>query len=350
MKFIICILLLFVLLEIEAKIQEEGEEGRHQQQHTSTWAVIVDTSTFWFNYRHIANSLSIYHLVKSLGLPDSQIILMLADDVSCNPRNIFRGEVFNDQSRNLELYGKDIQVDYRGYEVTVDNFLRVLTGRHLKGTSHNKKLDSDSASNILIFMSGHGGDEFLKFQDSEELSAQDIADAILQMDEKDRFHEIMFLVDTCEALTLFSKLDKSIKNVLCAGSSILGEKSYSHHDDYDIGVAVVDRFTHDLLEYFEHKRSASSLGTAEELFSSLTYSNLKSTVETRSTLNRDLKHVRLEDFFGSTTKAKWEPRKEMEKPSKGEELRDVLANAGNAPDGFWDFKTEALSMFPKPHS
>jgi len=43
---------------------------------------VVDTSRFWFNYRHIANTLSMYRTVKRLGIPDSHIILMLADDMA----------------------------------------------------------------------------------------------------------------------------------------------------------------------------------------------------------------------------------------------------------------------------
>lgn len=35
-------------------------------------------------------------------------------------------------------------------------------------------------------MTGHGGNEFLKFQDNEEISAFDIADAFEQMWEKKR--------------------------------------------------------------------------------------------------------------------------------------------------------------------
>ena len=32
--------------------------------HGNNWAVLVDTSRYWFNYRHIANTLSIYTTVK----------------------------------------------------------------------------------------------------------------------------------------------------------------------------------------------------------------------------------------------------------------------------------------------
>ena len=49
-----------------------------QDGHTNNWAVLIDTSRFWLNYRHIANTLSIYRTVKRLGIPDSNIILMLA--------------------------------------------------------------------------------------------------------------------------------------------------------------------------------------------------------------------------------------------------------------------------------
>ena len=70
-----------------------------------------------------------YRTVKRLGIPDSNIILMLADDVACNVRNKFPGCVYHSSGRTLDLYGDNIEVDYRGNEVTVENFLRVLTGK-----------------------------------------------------------------------------------------------------------------------------------------------------------------------------------------------------------------------------
>lgn len=53
---------------------------------------------------------------------------MLADDVACNARNKFAGSVYAEAGRHLDLYGENIEVDYRGYEVTVENFIRLLTG------------------------------------------------------------------------------------------------------------------------------------------------------------------------------------------------------------------------------
>ncbi len=155
--------------------------------HTSNWAVLVSTSRFWFNYRHLANVLSLYRTVKRLGIPDSQIILMLPDDMACNPRNAFPGTVYNNADRALDLYGDNIEVDYRGYEVTVENFIRLLTDRLDPDVARSKRLGSDSGSNVLVYMTGHGGNEFLKFQDSEEIGSWDLADAFEQMWMKKRY-------------------------------------------------------------------------------------------------------------------------------------------------------------------
>lgn len=161
--------------------------AKNARTHTNNWAVLVDTSRFWFNYRHIANVLSIYRSVKRLGIPDSQIILMVADDMACNPRNPRPATVFNNANQHINVYGDDVEVDFRGYEVTVENFVRLLTGRLQNGTARSKKLLSDAGSNILIYLTGHGGDGFLKFQDSEEITNNELADAFEQMWQKQRW-------------------------------------------------------------------------------------------------------------------------------------------------------------------
>jgi hypothetical protein len=54
---------------------------------------------------------------------------MLADDVACNPRNSFPGTIYANADRKLDLYGDDIEVDYRGYEVSVESFMRLMIGK-----------------------------------------------------------------------------------------------------------------------------------------------------------------------------------------------------------------------------
>ena len=99
------------------------------------------------------------------------------------------------------------------------------TGRVSPDTPRSKRLLTDDRSNVFVYMTGHGGDEFLKFQDAEEISAFDIADAFEQMWEKRRYHEILFMIDTCQANTMYSKFYSP--NILASGSSELDESSYS---------------------------------------------------------------------------------------------------------------------------
>jgi phosphatidylinositol glycan class K len=271
-----------------------------EHQHTNNWAVIISTSRFWFNYRHMANALSMYRTVKRLGIPDSQIILMLSDDIACNPRNAFQGEVFNNADRQLELYGDNIKVDYRGYEVTVENFIRLLTDRWPKEQPKSKRLLTDENSNIFIYLTGHGGEDFLKFQDAEEISSYDIADAFSQMYEKKRYNEIFFMIDTCQANTMYSKFYSP--NVISVGSSALHESSYSHHSDVEIGVAVIDRFTYFTLEFLENVTTTSKQ-TLKDLFDYYTFEKIHSNVGISTNLfNRNPKEVLLTDFFGNIQK------------------------------------------------
>lgn len=165
----------------------------------------------------------------------------------------------------------------------MENFVRLLTGRLPPGTPRSKQLLSDEGSNILVYLTGHGGDGFLKFQDSEEITSQEMADALEQMWQKQRFfplkeqkqiytpyfyryHEIFFMIDTCQAASMYEKFYSP--NILAVGSSLVGEDSLSvsefpekhrfftscflqHHVDPAIGVYIIDRYTYYALEFLE---------------------------------------------------------------------------------------------------
>jgi phosphatidylinositol glycan class K len=270
--------------------------------HTNNWAVLVSTSRFWFNYRHLSNTLSLYRTVKRLGIPDSQILLLLPDDMACNPRNAFPGTVYSNADRRMDLYGENVEVDYRGYEVTVENFIRLLTDRWEEGVPRSKRLGSDEGSNILIYMTGHGGSEFLKFQDSEEISSWDLADAFQQMREKKRYNELLFMIDTCQANTLYRQF--YAPGMIATGSSEEDESSYSHHADNDVGVAVIDRWTYYVLEFLETQVTGpTSDKTLGDLFDSYDVEKIHSNPGVRWDLfpggEQAGRSRRVVDFFGN---------------------------------------------------
>ncbi|KAJ5079788.1 gpi-anchor transamidase [Anaeramoeba ignava] len=304
---LISILILFLLNSHTLKAKEITNT---ESKITSNWAVIVSTSRFWFNYRHTANALSIYYLVKNLGIPDSQIILMLADDYACNPRNKYPGTIFNNLDHKINLYGENIEVDYRGLDVSVENFMRVLTGRHKEEEPRNKRLFTDSGSNILIYMTGHGGDEFLKFQDTEEITSYELANAIEEMHQNKRYNEIFVMVDTCQAATLFQRIYSP--NVIVVGSSRYHENSYSSNSDSDIGISEVDQFTLASLNFLD-KITPGSNEKLISLFQSYKHAPINSNPYWEAfQFQRDLNNVLITDFFGSSSRSVLYPKPHFE--------------------------------------
>ena len=226
------------------------------------WVVLVSASRYWFNYRHLTNSLTVYEIVKDHGIADDHIIFMNAYD-SCDCRNVNNSYFFNDASIDKiylnNLYKNDIKIDYRNDEVTVDNFIRLLTNRfggsNLRQNMNaaRKRLLSDYRSNVLVFLSGHGGDEFFKFQDREELTAHALAYIFDDMHAKRMYRQILLIVDTCQAETLGKYI--TAPNVTFISSSIKGENSYAYETDPVVGVSLIDRFSLSLNRFFNSDKS-----------------------------------------------------------------------------------------------
>jgi glycosylphosphatidylinositol transamidase (GPIT) subunit GPI8 len=151
-------------------------------------------------------------------------------------------------------------------------------------------------------MTGHGGSEFLKFQDSEEISSWDLADAFSQMREKKRYNEMLFMIDTCQANTLYRQF--YAPGVIATGSSEEDESSYSHHADNDVGVAVIDRWTYYVLEFLETQVTGpTSDKTLGDLFDSYDVGKIHSNPGVRWDLfpggEQAGRSRRVVDFFGN---------------------------------------------------
>ena len=73
--------------------------------------------------------------------------------------------------------------------------------------------------------------------------------SLLQMWSKQRYHEIFFMIDTCQAASMYQRFYSP--NILAVASSLVGEDSLSHHVDPAIGVYIIDRYTYYALEFLE---------------------------------------------------------------------------------------------------
>ena len=93
---------------------------------------MIDTSAYWFNYRHASEYPRNLLPNPIRGIPDSRIILMVAEDIACNARNVFPGTLVNNELQRENLVGGEVEIDYRGPEVSVENLIRLLTSKGLE--------------------------------------------------------------------------------------------------------------------------------------------------------------------------------------------------------------------------
>ena len=151
-----------------------------------------------------------------------------------------------------------------------------------------------------MYITGHGGAGFIKFQDQVELRDEEISDAIAQMHAETKVQRDFVLADTCQAATLAAEIRSP--RVLSLSSSALGENSYSLFVDPKLGVHVIDRFTHHVLAFL--KRSRRRASTMGELVASLTRFKLMSTavLNVNTFKHRDARSMKLSEFFGFVSK------------------------------------------------
>lgn len=255
----------------------------------------------------MSNVLLMYYQIKRLGIPDERIILMNGMDVLCDARNVYPGRVFASTRNNNNLCDDSVEIDYHDEDVTAENFLNVLTGRN-PHARRGQRLRSDSSSNVLVFLTGHGGDEFMKFHDTEEISSHDLAYALHEMHVKRRYRKLLLILDTCQAATIANHI--TAPNITIMSSSLKGENSYSYFSNDAVGVSVIDRFVYSVDKFFREQVSSNRHSRTGALTSSVTFEMLRRDFDTRFLratpviTSTDVGHSymkqRLVEYFGDT--------------------------------------------------
>ncbi len=241
-----------------------------------------------------------YEAARSLGIPDSRIIVMLGEDIPCNPRNPYPGKLYA-YSPNLSspLYPfHSPRTDVHGNEVNRRRFLDLIAARFKPYTPRAQRMGTDASSDVLVYLSGHSAVGYTKFQDVEDLAANDIADAFEIMHKKGLYKRVFWLSDTCRAASLHNAFYS--KEIACLGSSGESEsdKSYSHHRVSLIGQALLDKFTTMTLDGVKQHGGWKS-ASLKQLFSYYDPIRLGAVPKLRMDLMSE-PDVNLIDFFGAT--------------------------------------------------
>jgi glycosylphosphatidylinositol transamidase (GPIT) subunit GPI8 len=165
--------------------------------------------------------------------------------------------------------------------------------------SHSKLLHSSKENtNLLVYMTGHGGPGFLKIQDHEALSASDITTIFQCL--QGRYKKALFLADTCKAGSLLDELS-GVQDLIAIVSSKDGENSYAAVRSPVLGMHLVDGFSYELGNYAAkkniRKESVGDFVTYMIENEEKVLSEIEFQVFPGNFIGNDLSLVPLSDFF-----------------------------------------------------
>jgi ABC-type branched-subunit amino acid transport system substrate-binding protein len=213
------------------------------------WAVFVAASTGWDNYRHQADVLAQYQLLRTNGVPDSRIILIMADDIANNPANPEPG-VVRQEVDGPDLYD-NVEVDYLLDDITPSSLLDILLGNETAKTP--VVVNSTPNDNIYVFFAGHGEEEGIYLgYDRQVLGAVDeemlltpqaLQTTLASMHADAAYRQMLIAIESCKGGTFGVGLD--IPDVLLLSGASPHENSLSSNFDSSAGIWRADQFAYE---------------------------------------------------------------------------------------------------------
>lgn len=211
-------------------IEKDIEYGPLQDR----FAVVMATSTGFINYRHQADALEMYRLIKQAGYDDDHIILITEDDIASDPSNPHPGVVHvTPDGENLH---QDFENDYKISQLTPADLANILSGTVTERTP--KVLKGSANSNVLFFWSGHGTyDKMLNWGEGR-ITADEIYTALEGAE--GNFRKMLLVMETCYSGSIGEDLP-DIPGLLMLTACAPGESS--HADILEGNIYLSNAFT-----------------------------------------------------------------------------------------------------------
>lgn len=210
--------------DVSAEVDGSPNSGVH-------WALIVAGSNGWDNYRHQADACHAYQIIRGHGVPPERIVTMMYDDLANNVENPTPGIVIN-HPNGSDVY-KGVVIDYKGDDVTPQNFLDILSGKSdkLKNKGSGKVINSGQNDHVFVNFVDHGAPGILAFP-SDELHARDLINTIKSMHSAKKYGQLVFYVEACESGSMFEDILPKNMNVYATTAANADESSYAcYYDD-----------------------------------------------------------------------------------------------------------------------
>ncbi|CAF2713586.1 unnamed protein product [Rotaria sp. Silwood2] len=194
------------------------------------WVVLVAGSNGWYNYRHQADVCHAYQILHKNGIPDSNIIVMMYDDLAHNQQNPTKGIIINHPNGTDVYHG--VPHDYNGKNVTPKNFMNILLGNKeaMQGIGSGKVLESGPDDNVFIYFADHGAVGLVAFP-TGVLYAKDFNDTIMKMHSQNKYKQMIIYIEACESGSMFENILLNNINIYATTASNSIESSYACYYD-----------------------------------------------------------------------------------------------------------------------
>ena len=238
-----------------------------------------------------------YRYLKSVGITDDRIILMVPTDHACSPKNKFPGTLYAHRDHTKNWVCEDVEIDYKAEDLTADTILNMMRGRYEDNYPLSKRMQTNADSRIFMYWNGHGGENFFKIQDTELIHSEDLAKVVDEMHLKGLYKEMVLLIDTCEALSLFDQI--TAPDVYLIATSQHDESALAQDTDPDLNNHLSDNFSRDFTDFlfspvgYRHKSDFSMADFAKHF----DYDMIKSHLTLVNNSQRDEKDVLLSEFI-----------------------------------------------------
>lgn len=202
------------------------------------YAVVVGASDTWMNYRHQADALAMYQMLKSAGYDDDHIILIMEDNIADNPQNVYPG-VVRIVPGGENLY-HDVKVDYRLSEIREKDLADIMTGNTSERLPYT--ISPTENDNIIMFWCGHGARNTLMWGSYDDVKGSEMRTVIEKLNSEKRYRKLMFVHDACYSGTIGEAIE-GIPGALVFTAAHANEPSKADVYDNEMNIWLSNGFT-----------------------------------------------------------------------------------------------------------
>lgn len=221
------------------EFKNEDDSGVTYPDLDQKWALLVAGSHEWINYRHQADVLQMYQILRHQGYDDDHIVLIMEDDIANNASNPQKG-IVQVRPNGDNLY-QNVNIDYHTSQLEPSDIKHILCGEQSEKLP--EVLHADKDDNVLIFWSGHGSPgQMLWLDRTEGFTTQLARETFEAMHQGEKYRKLLCLTEACYSGSVMSATE-GIPGILAITAADPNETSKADIYNTDLHVWMSNRYT-----------------------------------------------------------------------------------------------------------